>query len=405
MKTSFKKIAGLATSALLLTGGLFSLNIDMAQAASKPVLVTFEANDTTPGLKSVPDTFSGSSAEYVAGPVDGPTNSLKSLKIVKGPGGDPWSGVNLIDKVDGRNLIPSSNKVATAWVYAPAVGSTFMLKALGDIGDVGASAVTTKLGWQELSFDFGISTDGLNYNDAAMYSGLTVFADFPNNVARNGEIWYLDNISFPNATSTTPVVVPVDPVLANFEDGDTSGYMLGIKDTVDIDSGVSSLSSEAPIGGSDGSTKAAKFILGSACYSGAVFLQGSKQLTSKDNKIVTMNVWAPAANRLIGLKLETKNSQAVQVLVATTRAGWNHMTFDMSPGYSNSAVYTRALVMPGFTCDTVNAHGVGDTYYFDDVAFNGAVTPEVAAVPDAVVANFETGDTSGYKVGAAQDAG
>ena len=51
--------------------------------------------------------------------------------------------------------------------------------------------------------------------------------------------------------------------------------------------------------------------------------------------------------------------------------GWNHS------GYNPANVYNRASVFPGFSCGVDGARVTGD-YYFDDIAFNGAVTPKLA---------------------------
>ena len=180
--------------------------------------------------------------------------------------------------------------------------------------------------------------------------------------------------------------VTTPSTLVTFETTDTTGYALG--GSADFGGAASSLSTTPPAGGSTGSTQSAKVVesLTDAGWAGSSFLTlGTTQgLVSDTNKIVTANVYAPVAGVNVRLKLElsTDNTKTVETNASsTTVVGWQTMTFNFAnqasgtAAYVNGQVYNKASIFMDFVT-TPNKANAG-SWYFDDVAFNGATTPAV----------------------------
>ena len=181
--------------------------------------------------------------------------------------------------------------------------------------------------------------------------------------------------------------------LVTFESGDTSNYALG--GDQDFGNNASSLSSTPPDGGSSGSLKSAKIVRGTETWSGTTFLNSKEAgitLASASHKTVTMNVYAPVAAKQVLLKLEDAddNTHSVEAYAtSTTVVGWQTLTFNLAAQRSGTAAFNDAFTfnMASIFVDYVlggGSFGTGDIYYFDDVAFNGATTPELVPVAPPV---------------------
>ena len=379
-------------------------------------LISFETGDNS-GYAFSNDWGGATSSVSSTPPSGGSVGSTKAGKVIKGAG-DFWSGSTFIDTNGaGTTLIDSGHKVVTMNVYAPESGKIIDLKIEDhNNGDVKVErfATTTTVGWQLLTFDFTGSSDNGSpaFSGSATYDKASIFFSFAGGFTVGG-IWYFDDVAFNGAT--TPALSgggggagPTSPAtLVSFESGDTSGYQLGIPDTVDFGGNVSSLSDTPPSGGSSGSVKAAKVIRGTETWSGSTFLNtkaSSILLASASHKTVTMNVYAPVAGKHVLLKLEDADDPTHSVeayATSTTVVGWQTLTFDLLTQRPDTAAFNEAYTFNKasifFDYVTSGSFGNGDIYYFDDVAFNGATTPAVAgAEPVNPTFRFVSGSSTGF---------
>ena len=414
-------LASIALLASMLTGAVMS----PASAVAAGITVNFEAGDTSGWvLGGTADFGAVVSSETTTVPSGGPAGSTKSATAFKPAGSAFWGGTSFLHPVDTAtsNLISAGNKTASMKVYAATAGQVVRLK-LETFGDptksveANASAATV-VGWQTMNFDFANQVSGTAaWNAGFTYNVASVFFDFAaNDAAVVGGTYYFDDIVFPGAVvAGAPVVVPVTDTatLVSFETSDTSGYALG--GTSDFGGTASSLSATPPAGGSSGSVKAGKVIktAGAQTWAGVTFLGLSASpvvLANAAHKVVTANVYSPVAGRVVRLKVEDAANAGVTVesdAAATTVVGWQTMTFNFATpatgtaAWSDAATYNKASFFFSFG----NTPAADETYYFDDVAFMGAVTPALAGVASPILVSFETSDTSGYALGGTSDFG
>lgn len=363
MNLVLKKLAALTSATALLSAGLVGITATAANAASAPITVTFEDDDTS-GYQL------GNAGEYVAD-FEGNESSLeaslpggragKGAKLHIKADANPWSGTTFINTTanatqDGT-LFSADHHYVNVDVYSLVAG-TMMVKMEGGGCDKEIPVEHTGSGWETLKFE-----------DVTV-TGCTKASFFPlffEDGRQNGDV-YIDNASFPGA-ATPDVVIPVTSpaTLLDFE-GSNSFIDFG---------GSASSTVEAPAGASAGS--AAKIVAGGECWAGTTLVTKgtSETMLSAGKTSVTANVYAPAAGAMVRLKLEFSEDTniAVQADATATAAGWNRLTWDLS-GYDNTKVYNKINVFPGFSCD--NANNPRGDYYIDDIAFNGAVTPKLA---------------------------
>lgn len=123
-----------------------------------------------------------------------------------------------------------------------------------------------------------------------------------------------------------------------------------------------------------GSQNSLKVIRGANAISGVVFYNSSANLISSTTKRVTLDIYAPAANVPVLLKLEdpTDSTKSVEVQINTSRAGWQNLDFDFNstrsgtPAFSASVNYKKAVIFYAF-----NQTPGSVTYYIDNVNFLG----------------------------------
>ena len=177
--------------------------------------------------------------------------------------------------------------------------------------------------------------------------------------------------------------------LLTFETGDNGAAAMGSND---FGGAISSVSSTPPAGGSAGSTKSAEIAIhaGDASYAGVLFasLSGTAGFTSDANKIVTMNFYSPVAGVKVHLKLQvgTDQTKSVEMDAATnTVVGWQTLTFNFAnvntavySAYNPAYTYSTAYIFPDFSGSGASKTTT-ENFYFDDVAFNGAVTPALTS--------------------------
>ena len=363
MNLVLKKLAALTSAAALLSAGLVGITASAASAASAPLTVTFEDNDTT-GYQL------GSAGEYVAD-FEGNSSSLeaslpggregKGAKLNITANAQPWSGTTFLKTTaaatQGGVLFSATASYANIDVYSTVAGD-MMLKMEGGCAATEIKVAHTGSGWETLKFE----SAGLVDCTSASFFPL-FFVD-----GRQGLDVYIDNAEFPGA-ATADVIVPVTSpsTLLNFE-GENAFVDFG---------GAASSTVESPAGASVGS--AAKIVAGGECWAGTTLATKAttETMLSAGNTTVTANVWVPAAGASVRMKLEYSVDTNINVEKDATAAaaGWNRLSWDFS-NYDNTKVYNKINVFPGFSC--VNANNPKGDYYLDDVAFNGAVTPKLA---------------------------
>jgi hypothetical protein len=203
-KSLAKKTLAVSASLALAFGGAFALS-GSASAAGTSHTLDFETGDTI-GLAAAG--FEGMTA---AVSTFGPTGD--ALSLLKGAGGQPYSGANLILDTDGLQLASNANTVVTLDFYSDLVATIpVMLKIQTDAGWPGGrtcmKAVEAAPGWHTLSFDFATATCkdtrvepnwdaskwiNTGYDATANYKLMAIFPDFA-----------ADDPSYTGAPAVTP---------------------------------------------------------------------------------------------------------------------------------------------------------------------------------------------------------
>ncbi len=322
------------------------------------VLVNFESNDSS-GYSLT--NFGGASTSIVAdAPAGGSTGSAAALKVISV--GEQWAGTTFLKKGAKVSLISAGKMVAKANIYSPTAGQTIMMKLENpDVpGLVAEVRATSVVGWKTYTFDFVVGGD-LN-NDYPMAS---LFLNF--NGPKSDAPFYVDDISFNGAVGAelSSSGEAVTPVLVNFESSDSSGYSL-----TDFGGNASSKVSDAPAGGSAGSSSALKIVSVGECWAGTTFLSAANTLLANGNAVVKANIYSPAAGKVIRLKIENSgNADQNKEVDATSVAGWNTYSFNFA-GFDSAVKYNKVSIFTNFTCGTGAKNT--DPWYVDDVAFLGA---------------------------------
>ena len=112
---------------------------------------------------------------------------------------------------------------------------------------------------------------------------------------------------------------------------------------------------------------------------------------------ITVRVWSPEAGTNVKLKLEQSGVETFSVetdATTTVAAGWETLTFDFANHSAGTAALDASKIFDTliiyFNFDTA---GSGETYYFDDVRFIGAVP--VSVVASELVGNWKLAPIAG----------
>jgi len=360
MNLKKSRVLSIATSLLVMGSSIVGLSATAANAASAPITVTFESNDTTGAALGGSADFGGNASSVVTSTVG--ANTSKVGKIVNG--GDCWSGTTFLIRDLGTQLISDTSKIVTADVYSMTPIEDVKFKLEGGAGDPAREVDVAHAGggWKTLTFDFatGPAFAPGNYIKASLFAGFSCGGG-----AHPAEVLF-DNVSFPGATNADVVIPRTTPsVLVNFESNDSSNHAL-----TGFGGVAASVVTSSAAQGSVGSTSALKLNDGVDCWGGVTFLNaGAKaSLISAANPVVKANIFAPAAGLDIKLKLESAVGGNKEVDV-TSVAGWKTYSFDFT-GFDPNLDYSIASLFANFTCGSGNK-GSGD-WYADDFAFNGA---------------------------------
>ena len=327
------------------------------------LLVNFESNDTSGYTLT---NFGGnSSAVATDAPAGGSVGSVSALKVTTA--GEAWAGTTFLSKTVKASLISAGKMAVTANIYSPVANAVIMMKleSIQHPSQVVEIRNNSVLGWKTYTFDF---TVGGNITDLD-YPTASIFFDFGG--AKTANPWYIDDIAFNGATpaALAAPVTPVTPVLVNFESTDSSGFAL-----VDFGGNSSSKATDAPTGGSVGSTSALKMTTAGESWAGTTFLTGTNSLLATGKSVVTANIYSPAAGKTIKLKLENAVSKVNKEVDVVSVEGWKTYTFDFA-GFDTNIVYNMATIFVDF-----GGSKTANPWYADDFAFLGATGAALGGV-------------------------
>ena len=376
-------------------------------------LMTFETGDALGAAAAGPG-FNGVVASIVDAPAGG--NGGKVLELEKA--GDPWSGVNLVSAAPaGVKFLSAANKTVTLNYYSPETVNTPVQINMIATGSTIMQAVEAVPGWQRLTFDFSAT-----YDDTKEYTAVALFPNFVNMVdvpgyagapavtPLTGKRYAIDNVGF-NGATTPAITAPATPreatsTLLTFETGDTLGAAVEGGPTAQKPQGgfegAGTSIAVAPAGGNGGNALKITKNVGAQIYAGATFIKfgTDKRVTNGTNKVITFNYYSPKDNSPVNVELRPYPNALGKTVNAPL--GWSTMTFDFTDvaGWTADEEFTLLSIFPDFNQP---AGDVAQSYYVDNLAFNGAVTPEIPAepvvrAPTSTTLTFEADDTLGAKV-------
>ena len=354
-------------------------------------LMTFETGEAY-GAAAVGAGFNGAVTLIKDAPAGG--NGGKALEIEKA--GDPWSGVNLITAGAGLKFLDATNKTVTMNYYSPETVNTpvqFQLVA-SDASKIN-QAVEAVPGWQKLTFDFFAS-----YDAAKTYTAGVIFPNFVNGgdvpgyngapavTPLTGKKYFIDNVGFNGATTPgIPLPRTATPTLLTFETGDTLGAKVaGLATNAKPEGGFEGAGTtieDAPAGGNGG--KALKIVknVGAQVYAGVNVIKfaADTRVTNATYKTITFNYYSPKANS--PTRIELRPYPAALGKTVNAPLGWSKIVVDFSDvaGWTSTEEFVSVALFPDFD---QAAGTVAQSYYVDNLSFNGALTPSIPVVVPTV---------------------
>ncbi len=371
-------------------------------------LVTFESGDTL-GAGAVGDASGAKTQGSFAGAVttieDAPAggNGGKALKIVKN--GEPYAGVNVLAYEAGTVRVTDETHTAVTFNYYSSKANSPVRIELRAYPNALGKTVTAAQGWSKITVDFA---DVAGWTSTEEFMKVILFPDF--DVAAAGDIFYVDNLAI-NGATTPAIPTPVTPreatsTLLTFETGDTLGAAVEGAPTAQKPQGgfegATTSIAVAPAGGNGGNALKITKNVGAQVYAGATFIKfgADKRVTDGTHKTITFNYYSPKDNSPVNVELRPYPNALGKIVNAPL--GWSTITVDFTDvaGWTSTEEFTMVTIFPDFN---QAAGDVAQSYYVDNVAFNGAVTPEIplVSVPreaTSTLLTFETADTLGAKV-------
>jgi len=396
-----------------------NLGINGANTPAIPVgrsatstLLTFETGDTLGAAAAGPG-FEGAVAVIKDAAAGG--NGGKALEIEKA--GQPWAGIVLATAPSNIKFLDASNKTVTMNYYSPQTVATpvqFQLEATD--GSKINQAVEAAPGWSRLTIDFTAS-----YNDAKQYTIARLYPNFVNTAQEvpgyTGapavtpltpvKFYFVDNVGF-NGATTPAIAVPREATstLLTFETGDVLGAAAATPPTAQKPQGgfegATTSIDVAPTGGNGGNALKITKNVGAQVYAGATLIKfgADKRVTNGTHKVITFNYYSPKANSPVNVELRAYPNALGKIINAPL--GWSKMSFDFTDvaGWTSTEEFTLVSIFPDFNQP---AGATATSYFVDNLAFNGAVTPEIPTVTvpreaTSTLLTFETADTLGAKV-------
>ena len=374
-------------------------------------VITFESSDTlgakVPGdstPQKLEGSFAGATTTIENAQAGG--NGGKALKIVKNVGAEVYAGATILSLPETQRITNGTYKTITFNYYSPKANSPVRVELVPYPRALGKT-VTVPQGWSRVTVDF---TDVPTWSATENYVSLAIFPDY--NVAAGdvAQAYFVDDIGI-NGGVTPAITVPVEPkaatsTLLSFETGDTLGAKVaGDASNAKVEGGFEGASTSitaAPSGGNGGNALKVVKNVGGQVYAGATLLKftSATRVTNGANPRITFNYYSPKANSPTRIEL-VPYPRALGVTV-NAPLGWSTITVDFTgvAGWSATEEYDSVTFFPDFN---VAPGDVAQAYYLDNLAINGAVTPEIPDEPvvrnaTSTLLTFESSDVLGAKV-------
>jgi Bacterial Ig-like domain len=350
--------------------------------------------------------FGGSEDATVVVDPAGGTNMV--AKVVKAANAESWAGATMV-MCPNNAMAPmpftATLQTLTARVWSPTAGIPVRMK-LESVADntktVETEATTTVAdAWETLTFNFAnhaTNTPALNL--AATYNRASVFFNFGKNGAESGgaKTYYIDDLSFQGSVFTPSCTIAPPPPTSNTTsitmDEGTAPVLTGFGGAED-----------ATIAADPTNTanKVAKIVKSGTAqtWAGTTISTGSNlsigNIAFSDTaKTITVRVYAPAAGKVVRLKVENAANNAMTVeteATTTVGAGWQTMTFNFANQAPNTAAlnlastYNKLSIFPAF--GTAGVDGGGGTWYIEDIVYPSGTTPPPTNNTPPVTLNFD----------------
>ena len=381
-----------------------------AANATTPFLITFESNDNSGYVHVDFDDdvqLPGHQSSSVVSGVSG--NSGKVLQVVRGTAS--WAGTTIV-KDASKALLTANNLLVTARINSPVVGQKLLMK-IENMNDVTQSveAYSTQdslVGWHDYTFDFAVQRVGTEafstnkvYNMASVFFGYTMTPNPPT----AGMTYYIDDLTFASATGTPagPGTTPTaTPKLLTYETSDELGAQGAAEAGPLHPMGIFGGGTAATVADTVGLGNAGNKVLALTKsgqpwtgYNAVVDVDGSLRITNAQYPVVAFKYFSPKANSPVAIQLFSGETMEVQ-MIQTANLGANSMRFDFSTSgvWSATKIYTKLVIFPDFQVATSTP---ADVYYFDELAFNGAVEGVIPSKPTNSVVPSINKNT--YKIG------
>ena len=377
-------------------------------------LVTFETSDTL-GAKAVGESsagklegsFAGATTSIETPPTGG--NGGKALKIVKNVGAENYAGVTILNLPSTQRITNGTHKTVTFNYYSPKANSPVRVELVPYPNAMGKT-VTVPQGWSRVTVDF---TGNPGWSADANYVSLALFPDFDQPAGTEAQSYFVDDIGI-NGATTPAITGPVDPVtpkaatptVLTFETGDTLGAKVaGDASNAKVEGGFEGASTSivaAPSGGNGGNALKIVKNVGGQVYAGATLMKftSAVRVTNGANPRITFNYYSPKANSPTRIEL-VPYPRALGVTV-NAPLGWSTVTVDFTgiAGWSATEEYDSVTFFPDFN---VSPGTEALSYFVDNLAINGGVTPEIPSEPvvrsaTSTLLTFESSDVLGAKV-------
>ena len=314
-----------------------------------------------------------------------------ALFVQKGQSGCDNASIRLANLADGNSVISSTNNTVTMKVWAADAGVKLTAYAtdINDGNKISADATTTTANdYSDVTFTFTSVPD-------ISFTRLWLTPDSDNAKAGAGhddwgcgpfgatvsKLYKIDDVTYTVSSGSVTPPRTADSTVLTYETGDAFGA------TVLTDGGYFGGSSvaitDAPAGGTGG--KALAYTKAGEAWAGVNLLRNPSstlKFTDASHKQVSMNFYSPKAGN-VPVVLEL-NPGAIQVQV-TAHQGWQKLVFDYATKdtWSAGVDYTTVAFFADFQVAPSNP---ADVYYVDNVSFNGAVAPDIAANPTVTAA-------------------
>ena len=382
MKLSFRKIASLATAALLAATGFVGLASSPAMADSPTTTFDFESNTVGAGGWSNQFGFSADNNGWAntvdastGMPAGSPAGGSKAIKATEGSGA--YSGTNIGSVATTSSLVGVGTMAASVVFYSPTAGTALRLKVEqandSTYSHFVTADATTVQGWQTLVFNFSNPSSG-TFDPNINYSIASVSFDPTSTAAQlAANAYYIDQARFN---------IPLFDFESNTVGAGGWSNQFGFSadnngwaNTVDASTGM-------PAGSPAGGSKAIKATEGSGAYSGTNVgsIATTSSLISTGNLRASVVFYSPTAGTALRLKVEQANDSTYSHFVtadATTVQGWQTLTFNFaSPSsgtFDPNINYSIASV--SFDPTSTTAQLAANAYYIDQVVFAAASAP------------------------------